>query len=243
MEQVAQSFAHTYASLLAWALTWWADGGGWGLPEVRAQVGDLRPVTRWATAALLALGLVAVALVMVVRRRGEDVAAAVVGAGRALLAVSAGWLILASGWSFGNHVAGWILGRSTGVGEYRREVEEAVSAADPVVALTLSIVGIACCLGFISAVLVRLVVAVLIVVGMPVIAAGSLFGARALRTVAAWGVAVIAFEPLSAVVYRVGHALALNAREPVLVLLVAAVTSFLAASMLPLTARLVGPGP
>ena len=160
---------------------------GGGVPEVRAQVGDLRPVTRWATAALLALGLVAVGLVMVVRRRGEDVAAAVVGAGRALLAVSAGWLILASGWSLGNHVAGWILGRSTGVGEYRREVEEAVSAADPVVALTLSIVGIACCLGFVSAVLVRLVVAVLIVVGMPVIAAGSLFGARALRTVGCLG--------------------------------------------------------
>jgi len=243
MEQVAQSFAHTYASLLAWALTWWADGGGWGLPEVKAQVGELRPVTRWATAALLALALVAAGLVMVVRRRGEDLAVAVIGAGRALLAVSAGWLILASGWSLGNHLAGWVLGRSAGVDDYRREVEEAVAAADPVLALTLSIVGIACCLAFISAVLARLVMVILIAAGMPVIAAGSLFGARALRTVAAWGVAVIAFEPLSAVVYRVGHALVLNAKEPVLVLLVAAVTSFLAASTLPLTARIVGPGP
>ena len=243
MEQVVQSFAHTYASLLAWALAWWADGGGWGLPEVRAQVADLRPVTRWVTAALLALGLVAAGAVIIVRRRGQDAAAAVVGTGRALLAVSMGWLILASGWALGDHLAGWILGRSAGVGEYRQQVEEAVSAADPVVALSLSIVGIACCLGFISAVLMRLVVTVLIAAGMPVIAAGSLFGARALRTVAAWGVAVIVFEPLSAVVYRVGHALVLDADEPVLVLLVSAVTSFLAASTLPLTARLVGPGP
>ncbi|MFN8183122.1 MAG: hypothetical protein U0R23_01720 [Candidatus Nanopelagicales bacterium] len=243
MEPVAQSFAHTYTSLLAWALAWWADGGGWGLPEVRSQVAALGPVTRWATAASLALSLVAVGLVVIVRRRGDDVAGALVGAGRALLAVSAGWLVLASGWSLGGHVAGWIVGRSAGVGDYRRQVEEALSTADPVVALTLSIVGIACCLGFISVVLVRLVVAILIAAGMPVIAAGSVLGARALRTVTAWGVAVVAFEPLSAVVYRVGHALVLRAQEPVLVLLVAAVTSFLAASMLPLTARIVGPGP
>ena len=52
--------------------------------------------------------------------------------------------------------------------------------------------------------------------------------------------AVVAFQPVSAVLYRIGHGLALQVQEPVLVLLISALTFFLAAGSLPALARIAG---
>lgn len=242
MEQAAEDFAQTYVSLLAWSWTWWFSGDDPGIAQVSQVVTAVRPVTRWVAAAVLALGVVGVATVLIVHRRGRDLAAAVLGLARALLVVAAGWLVLASAWAFGDRIAGWIAGRTSGVGEYRDHVARAATEADPVVALTLSIVGVACCLAFVGVLLARVVLAVLLAAGMPVLATGSLLRARSLRLVGAWAIAVIAFEPLTALVYRVGHALVMRADHPVIVLLVACLTSFLAAGMLPATARVAGAG-
>jgi len=243
MEQVSQSFVDTYASLLAWALNWWSGEGSPGVSDLRAQVAGMRPVSRWVTAALLAVGLVVCAASLMIRRRGSDLADVLVGLARTALAVSAGWLVLASAWSLGDAVAAWILGRDSGLRELRSHLAEAATRADPGLALLLSIVGIACCLGFVAAVLARFVIAAMLVVGLPVLAAGSVTpGGPGLRTGIAWVVAVVAFQPLSAAVYRVGHGLALHAQAPVLVLLIPGLTLFLAASTLPLAARLAGGG-
>ena len=240
MEQAAQDFAQTYAGLLAWSLTWWSDRGAPGVAEVGDVVAVLRPVMKWTASVLLALALVGVGMLLAVRRRGADLAGAVMGLGRALLVVSAGWLVLASAWSLGDRLGGWIIGRSAGVQTYTEHVARAAAQADPLVALMLSIVGVACCLAFAAVLVVRVILAVVVAAAMPVLAAGSLLSARALRIVGAWAIAVVAFDPLCAVVYRVGHALVVRAEEPVVVLLVASVTSFTAAGMLPIAARVAG---
>jgi hypothetical protein len=240
MEQAAQDFAQTYVALLGWSWSWWSSGGDPDISQVGEFAAAVRPVTRWATAALLALGLVGAGVTLAVRRRGSDLADVVLGVSRALLVVSAGWLILASAWSLGDRMGRWIVGRSAGVGAYRDSVAEAATKADPVVALMLSIVGVACCLAFACVLLGRVVLVVVLVAGMPVLAAGSILSGRTLRMAGAWAVAVVAFDPLAALVYRVGHGLAVRAEQPVVVLLVACVTSFMAAGMLPLTARVAG---
>ena len=88
-------------------------------------------------------------------------------------------------------------------------------------ALSLSIVGLACCLTFVGVLVARVVLAVLIAAGMPVLAAGSVLGGGPLRIAGTWAVAVVAFDPLAALVYRVGHAVTMRADEPVVVLMVA----------------------
>jgi hypothetical protein len=240
MEQAAQDFAQTYVSLLTWSWSWWSGSGDPGIAQVGQVVTAVRPVTRWATSALLALAVVAGGFALVVRRRGSDLAAIVLGLTRVLLVVSAGWLVFASAWSLGDRIGRWIVGGGNGVGELRDHVAEASTEAEPVVALTLSIVGVACCLAFACVLLVRVVLGVVLAAGMPVLAAGSLLSGPALRGAGAWAVAVVAFDPLSALVYRVGHALAMQTEQPVVVLLVACVTSFMAACMFPLAARVAG---
>lgn len=240
MEQAAQDFAQTYASLLAWVLSWWSERGAPGVSEVGALVTAVRPASKWTAAAVLALSMVGVGILLIVRRRGADLATAVMGLGRALLVVSAGWLVLASAWSLGDRIGRWVIGGGAGVQAYTEHVSRAAAQADPLVGLMLSIVGVACCLAFAAVLVARVFLAVLLAAGMPVLAAGSLLSARALRIAGGWAVAVVAFDPLCAVVYRVGHALVTRAEEPVVVLLVAAVTSFTAAGVLPVAARVAG---
>jgi hypothetical protein len=240
MEQAAQDFAQTYVSLLTWSWSWWSGGNDPGVGQVGQVVAAVRPVTRWATAALLALTVVAGGFALIVRRRGSDLAAIVLGVSRVLLVVSSGWLVLASSWALGDRIGRWIVGGGNEVGELRDHVARASTEAEPVVALTLSIVGVACCLAFTCVLLARVVLGVVLVAGMPVLAAGSILSGRALRGAGAWAVAVVAFDPLSALVYRIGHALVMQAEQPVVVLLVACVTSFMAAGMLPLVARVAG---
>lgn len=241
MEQVSQSFASTYSSLMGWSLHWWLGDDRPGLPALRNQMGDLRPVSIWAGAAVLAVSLVASAVLVMLRRRGEDLAAMLLVLGRVALMVSGGWLLLSSSWSLGDALSNWILGQRGGVAEYRAEVTQAMSQADPAVAMMLSIVGIATCLGFVAVVLVRFVIAGLLAIGMPVLAAaGGRLGVHARRVAWGWAVAVVAFQPVSAVLYRIGHGLALQVQEPVLVLLISALTFFLAAGSLPALARIAG---
>ena len=240
MEQAAQDFAQTYVALFAWSWSWWAGGDEPGVSVIGQVLSAVRPITRWATAAALALGIVGAGVTLVVRRRGTDLAALVLGVSRTVLAVSAAWLLLASAWALGDRMGGWIVGRGNGVTEFRDHVARAAAQADPIVAMSLSIVGLACCLTFIGVLVARVVLAVLIAAGMPVLAAGSVLGGGPLRIAGTWAVAVVAFDPLAALVYRVGHAVTMRADEPVVVLMVASVTSFMAAGMLPLAARVSG---
>jgi uncharacterized membrane protein YhaH (DUF805 family) len=70
------------------------------------------------------------------------------------------------------------------------------------------------------------------------VAAASLRSrAPALRSLVAWLVAVLAFKPLAALVYRVSHDLVTSTREPVLVLVVVCLTFTAAAGLLPAVAR------
>lgn len=240
MDNAAQDFAQTYVSLLTWSWSWWSGDSDPGIAQVGQLADALAPVSRWAAAAVLALGLVVVGLALVIRRRGGDLAALVLGLSRALLVVAGGWLVLLSAWSLGDRVGRWIVGRRDGVGEYRDHVAGAITQADPLVAMMLSIVGVACCLAFACVLLARVVIGVVLAVGVPVLAAASILGGRALRVAVAWALAVVVFDPLSAIVYRVGHALVIRADQPVVVLLVASVTSFMAAGMLPMAARVAG---
>src|SRR5690606_18274087 len=123
-----------------------------------------------------ALGIVGAGVALVVRRRGSDLAAMLLAVSRTVLTVSAAWLLLASAWALGDRMGRWIVGRGNGVAEYRDHVAHAAAQADPIVALSLSIVGLACCLTFIGVLVARVVLAVLIAAGMPVLASGSVLG-------------------------------------------------------------------
>lgn len=226
---------------MGWSLHWWLGEDRPGLPALRGQMADMKPVSIWVGAAILAVSLVASGVLVMLRRRGEDLAAMLLGLGRVALTVSGGWLLLSSTWALGEALSAWILGQRGGVAEYRAEVAQAMSQADPAVAMMLAIVGIASCLGFVAVVLVRFVVAGMLAIGMPVLAAaGGRMGLHVRRVAWGWAVAVVAFQPVSAVLYRIGHALALQVREPVLVLLISALTFFLAAGSLPMLARIAG---
>lgn len=238
MAQISESFAQTYSALVAWALTWWLGGEDAGLPALRASAGELRAVSHWLTAAGLAISVVVAGALLTLRRRGSDLADLLLGLARTLLTVSAGWLLIASTWTLGDAVARWIIGPRPAIPEFRTQVLEAVTRADPAIGMTLSIVGIGCCLAFVATVLARFVLAVVLAVGLPVLAATSLVRGRGgWRLALAWLAAVLAFKPLSAVVYRVGHGLLVSAHDPVLVLLISALVFLLAAGLLPAVAR------
>ena len=238
---MSDSFAQTYSRLVGWALTWWLEGDGVALPDLRSTVMSLQPVSRWTTAATLTVGVVVGGGVFMLRRSGSDAAGVLQGLARTLLILSAGWLLIASSWSLGDAMARWIVGPRSAVPEFREQVAEAVMRADPAVGLTLSIVGIGCCLTFVAMVLVRFVIAVVLAVGLPVLAATSVLRGRGgWRLAVAWLAAVLAFKPLSAVVYRVGHRLLEAADDPVLVLLISALIFLLAAAVLPVGARVAG---
>lgn len=238
---MSDAYAQTYSRLVAWALTWWLDGKGVALPDLRAVVVSMHPVSRWLTAATLAVSVVIAGSVLMLRRSGGDLADVLQGLARTVLTLSAGWLLIASSWSLGDAMARWIVGPRSAVPELREQVAEAVTRADPTVGLTLSIVGIGCCLTFVAMVLVRFVIAVVLAVCLPVLAATSVLRGRGgWQLAVAWLVAVLAFKPLTAVIYRVGHGLLVTADDPVLVLLISALMFLLAAAVLPAGARVAG---
>jgi hypothetical protein len=240
LTQATEAVSETYLSLLAWAWTWWWDTGGLRLSSVRTFVTAMSPVSAWFTTAVLAGGLVLAAAVTMVRRRGADVANLLVGLGRAALAWSATWLLLASAWSLGDASARWIIGGRARVLELRAVVADATTATDPAVCLALCVVGIACCLTFVAVVIGRFGIAVLLALALPVLAAASVLpGARSLRPALSWAVAVAAFPPVCAAIYRVAHGLATGTDEPVVVLLVAGLSFLAAAAALPGMTRVV----
>lgn len=233
------SLAESFVTLLDWALHWWITGEDPGLGLVRSLAVQLSPVTRWASAVALALTVVTFAVILMVRRRGSDLADMLLSLGRLLLVLSAGWLVFAAGWALSDALADWILGGRPGVGEYVGAVTEALANAEPALAMTLSVFGMSAVLSFIAVVLARLVLAVLLVSGIPVLAAAAVSRrAVGLRMAGAWLLAVLAFRPLACVVYRVGHRLVTDSGQPVIVLLSVALTFLLSAAMLPGVARL-----
>lgn len=238
---LADSFGQAFTSLLGWALAWWVGGEDPGLATLRENAEAIRPVTAWVTAAVLACSLVASAVVVMVRRRGSDLAALTLGLARSALVASGGWLVLASSWSLSDGLARWLVGGRPQTATFTSSVSAALTELDPPLALTLSIVGIASCLGFVAMVLARFVIAVVLSVGLPAMAALSVLrSVGSVRLAVAWITAVIVFKPVNAIVYRVGHSLLSNARDPVLVLLIAALSFLLAAALLPAMARMFG---
>lgn len=238
---MAQSFGEAFASLVGWALAWWVGGDDPDLDMLRANVTAIRPVSSWVAAVVLGVSVVVAAGVVMVRRSGADLAALVVGLARSALVISAGWLLLASSWSMSDGVSRWLLGSRPDIDAYEGAVSTAMSRVDPAIGLTLSIVGIASCLGFVAAVLARFVIAVLLSVGLPAMAALTVVrGAATMRLGLSWVVAVMAFKPLNAIVYRVGHGLVSSTEDPVLVLLAVSLTFLLAAALLPGIASLAG---
>lgn len=238
---VAQSFGEAFTSLVGWALAWWVGGDDPDLAMLRANVMAICPVTSWLAAVVLGVSVVLAAVVVMVRRNGADLAALVIGLTRSALVVSAGWLLLASSWSMSDGLSRWLLGSRPDIDAYADAVSAAMSQVDPAIGLTLSIVGIAACLGFVAAALARFVIAVLLAVGLPAMAATTVVrGAGGMRLGLSWVVAVMAFKPLNAIVYRVGHGLVSATDDPVLVLLTVALTFLLAAALLPGIASLAG---
>jgi hypothetical protein len=239
LEGLSASFAQTFTSLVEWALSWWVGGDDPGLGALRGAVMAIRPVTSWAVAAALAVSVVIAGGMLLIRRNGQDLAGLLLGLGRSVLVFSAGWLILASCWTLSDAVARWLIGGRPDAAAYVESVMNATSAVDPALGLTMSIVGIGCCLSFVAAVLSRFVIAVLLAVVLPVLAAMSVVRADAFGRGLAWLVAVMAFKPLVAVVYRVCHGLLTTTDDPVVVLLVATLSFLLAALLLPATAHVV----
>jgi hypothetical protein len=233
------SLAESFVTLLDWALHWWIAGDDPDLGLLKDLVAQLGPVTRWASAVAMALTVVAFAVLMIVRRRGSDLADLVLTLGRLLLVLSAGWLVFAAGWALSDAVGRWIIGGRPRVGEYVAAVTDALAEAEPALAMTLSVFGMSAVLSFIAVVLARFVLAVLLVAGAPVLA-GAAVSRRAvrLRLAGGWLLAVLAFRPLVCVVYRVGHTLVTDSGEPVIVLLSVSLTFLLSAAMLPAVARL-----
>ncbi|MEI2643366.1 MAG: hypothetical protein V9G10_13870 [Candidatus Nanopelagicales bacterium] len=233
----------SFITVLDWALGWWLGGKEPGLGYIRQNVEAVEVVTRWVAFAALALAVVAVAVTLSVRRRGADLADAVIGLGRFLLVLSGGWLALAAAWTASDALGAWIIGGHADRSAYVDAVSEALAQADPALARTLAVVGTAAVLGFIAVVVARLMLTVLVAVGLPVVAALSLR-----RRVASlrWGgaclVAVMAFRPLAAVVYRMSHGLVLGSKDPVLVLLVVCLTFLLSAALLPAMVRIASVG-
>jgi hypothetical protein len=236
---MAQSFGEAFTSLVGWALAWWVGGDDPDLAMLRANVTAIRPVSSWLAAVVLGVSVVVAAGVVMVRRSGADLAALVIGLARSALVISAGWLLLASSWSMSDGVSRWLLGSRPDIDAYEGAVSAAMSRLDPAIGLTLSIVGIASCLGFVAAVLARFVIAVLLSVGLPAMAALTVVrGAATMRLGLSWVVAVMAFKPLNAIVYRVGHGLVSSTEDPVMVLLAVSLTFLLAAALLPGVASL-----
>jgi hypothetical protein len=238
---LAQAFGDVYLQVAAWALRWWVGDAGPGLAEVRQQAVAVRPVGVWVAAAVTAAAVVAVGALMTARRRGHELADAVLGLARLALAVTGGWLLLATAWTLSGHLADWILGVRREQEVYVASLERALGEVEPILAVALSIVGIAVCLSFVATCLTRFVAACLVGVFLPAAAGLSLVrSTRVLRFALSWTAAILAFEPLGAVIYRVGHRLVSSADDPVLVLLGASVSSVLAAASLPLVVRVAG---
>jgi hypothetical protein len=234
----AESFGQAFSSLVAWALAWWVGGDDPNLSAVRANVAAIRPVTAWTTAVALGLAIVAAAAVLMVRRTGADLAVLLLGLARTALVLSTGWLLLASAWAVSDGLARWVVGGSADTRAYTAAVSEAMSEVDPALGLTLAIVGIAACLGFVAAVLARFVLAILLAAGLPVLIAMTVLRSTgSVRVGLSWVVAVVAFKPLNALVYRIGHGLLTSTDDPVLVLLIASMSFVFAASLLPAVAR------
>lgn len=232
----------SFVRVLDWALGWWLGGHDPGLIFVRRTVSALDGVTHWTAFAALAVAAVVAALTLMARRRGRDLADLVIGAGRFLLVMSGGWLLLAAAWSASDGMGRWIIGARDDRRSYVDAVEEALRQADPTMARTLAITGTAAVLGFIAVVMARLIVTVLLAAGVPVLAAASLARRPAvLRGALGWMLAVIAFQPLAAVVYRASHGLVTGGNDPVLVLVVVCLTFLLIAALLPAVARLATP--
>lgn len=236
----AEDFGSAFASLVQWLISWWTAGRDPGLALIADATSRMWPVVKWVSAAALAIALVTAGVVLMVRRRGTDLAAAVVGLGRFLLIISAGWLILACAWSLSDAVARWLLGGSVNPEQYREDLTAALSNVEPVLAMTLSVAGIAACLSLIAVIVARFVLAVILTVTVPVLAAFSIAGSlSALRRALSWLVAVIAFRPIAFLVLRSGQQLNNHVRDDLLVLVVAVVTFAAAALVLPLTAHVV----
>lgn len=235
----AESFGQAFTSLIGWALGWWVGGEDPDLAVLRANIAAVRPVTSWVAAVVLGLSVVVAAAALMIRRNGADLAVLLIGLARTALVISAGWLLLASAWSLSDGLARWLIGSRTDTDAYAQAVTRAMNEIDPALGLTLAIVGIAACLGFVAAVLARFVIAVLLAVGLPALAALSVLrSSNSMRAGLSWVVAIIAFKPLNAVVYRVGHGLLTNTDDPVLVLLIASLSFVFAASLLPAVAKI-----
>lgn len=237
---LAEAFGTTFASLVAWLIEWWTGGHDPGLAALRQGLVHLWPVIRWLSAAVLAVSLTAAGVLLIVRRRGTDLAAVVIGLGRFLLVASAGWLVLACAWSLSDALSRWILSGSIDADRYRKDLLTALQDVEPVLALVLSVAGIASCLLLVAVIMVRFLLAVVLTVTLPVMAASSLSGPPVvMRRAGGWLLAVLAFRPLAYLVCRAGQQLHSQFPDAVLALVIAVVTFAAAAMVLPLTARAV----
>lgn len=235
---VAEMFGSTFASLVSWLVAWWTGGRDPGLGALRQALLHLWPVVRWVSAAVLAMSLSAAGVLLMTRRRGTDLAALVLGLARFLLVSAAGWLVLVSAWSASDALARWILAGSADPDQYRQDVTAALQDVEPVLALTLSVAGIASCLLLVAVILARFALALLLTVTLPVMAAVSVTRSPVvLRRAFGWLLAVLAFRPLAFLVYRAGQQLHSGVDDALLALVIAVVTFGGAAMVLPLTVR------
>jgi hypothetical protein len=216
----------SFVTLIDWVLGWWVGGQDPGWTMIGREVAAVRPVSRWLAFSVVAVTIVIAGLQVALKRRGEPVADVMAGAARTLLALSAGWLLVAAAWSMSEAVAQWLIGRGAAAPAVRQAVAAAIPQVDPLLASTLCIVGIAGCLGFVAVSLARVAIMIVVAFLMPAAAALPIGLWRALL---AWVVAVI---------YRVGHTLITGEKDPLVVLLAAVLMFILAAAMLPILVRL-----
>ena len=225
----------SFVTLVDWVLGWWVGGDDPGWAMVGREVAQVRPVSRWLAFCVLAVTLVIAGLQVALKRRGEPVADVMAGAARTLLALTAGWLLVAAAWAMSDALARWLIGRRTAAPAVGQALAAAIPQVDPLLASTLCIVGIGGCLGFTAVCLARVVIVIVVAFLMPAAAALPIGLWRALL---AWLVAVVLAKPVNAVVYRVGHNLITAEKDPLVVLLAAALMFILAAAMVPILGRL-----
>jgi hypothetical protein len=233
--QVGQSLDVSFVELVDWVLGWWVTGKDPGLTMISRQVDAIAPVSRWLAFSVLAIVVAIAGLQIAMQRRGEPLADVLVGGVRVLLALAAGWLLIASAWAISDALARWLIGGRAGAAGVGQAVAKAIPEVDPLLASTLSIVGIAGCLAFAACSLARVVIVVVVACVVPAAAA---LPNSAWRVGLTWLGAVFVVKPINAVVYRAGHGLITGENDPLLVLIAAASMFVLAAGMLPMMARL-----
>lgn len=238
----AATFIHALEGILTWALDLWTGGTGADWGAMRQAAAATAPAVRWLAAAAMATSLVVGAVRVMYHRRGETAADIGVGLLSFVVLSVVSWAAVGAAWTVSEALSQWVLDPAhADPAGYAGAVLGGLQQVDPALAVMLSVLGIAACVALSVALLARAAAAVGLALILPVVAAG---GARSagLRALG-WALALLAYRPLIAVLYRMLHAVVVvpgQATQPVQTVVVGVSGPLLAAACLPLLLRHLG---